>query len=71
MSQVARVEKFEETTFVDPPHQPLPAKPPIGAYWAPKANFLVWYAPIVKFLPKTISSHLVKHISATKTLAAC
>ena len=62
MSQVTRVEKVEETTFVDPPRQPLPAKPPIGPYWAPKANFFVWYAPILKFLPKTIGFHLGKHI---------
>jgi hypothetical protein len=59
MSQSARVEKLEEITFVVPPRQPLPAKPPIGAYWAPKANFLVWYAPILKFLIKTISFHPV------------
>jgi hypothetical protein len=62
MSQVARVEKFEETTFVDPPRQPLPAKPPIGPYRAPKAIFFVWDVPILEFWPKTISFHLVKHI---------
>ena len=46
MSQVARVEKFEEITFVDPSGQPLPAKHPIGPYGAPKAIFFVWNLPI-------------------------
>ena len=59
MSQSSRVEKLEEITFDVPPRQPLPTKPPIGAYWGPKANFLVWYAPILKFLIKTISFHPV------------
>ena len=59
MSQSARVEKLEEITFVVPPRQPLPAKPPIGVYWAPKPNFLVWYPPILNFLIKTISFHPV------------
>ena len=29
MTQVTRVKKVEETTFVDPTGQPLPANPPI------------------------------------------
>ena len=68
MSQGARFEKLEEIIFVDPPRQLLPAKPPIPPLRLYKANFFVWNALILKFLPKIISSHLVMHIKATKTL---
>ena len=59
MSQGARFEKLEEIIFVDSPRQLLPAKPPILPLRLYKANFFVWNAPILKFLPKIISSHLV------------
>ena len=42
MTQVTRVEKVEETTFVDPPRQPLPANPPILPLMLSKAKFFVW-----------------------------
>ena len=62
MTQVTRVEKIEETTFVDPPRQPLPANPPILPLRLSKANFFVWDIFISGFWPKTISFQLVKHI---------
>ena len=62
MSQVTRVEKVEETTFVDPPRQPLPANPPILPLMLSKAKFFVWYLFISSFWPKTISFQIVKHI---------
>ena len=68
MSQVARLEKFEKITFVDPSGQPLPAKHPIGPYGAPKAIFFVWNLPIWEFWSKTISFHLVMHNKTTLTL---
>ena len=61
MTQVTRVEKVEETTFVDPPGQPLPANPPILPLMLSKAKFFVWYLFISSFWPKTISFQLVKH----------
>ena len=68
MTQVTRVEKVEETTFVDPPRQPLPTNPPILPLMLSKAKFFVWYLFISSFWPKTISFQLVKHIKANKTL---
>ena len=57
MFQVARVEKFEETTFVDPLHQPLPAKPHILPLRVSKAIFFVWNLFISGFWPKPILSN--------------
>ena len=60
--KLPELKKIEETTFVDPPCQPLPANPPILPLMLSKAKFFVWYLFISSFWPKTISFQLVKHI---------
>ena len=40
MTQVTRVDKVEETTFVDPPGQPLPANPLSYPLCYPRLSFL-------------------------------
>ena len=62
MSQVARVQKFEETKFVNSTRQPLPANPPILPLPLPKTNFFVWKVFFPSFWPKTIGFLIAQHI---------